>query len=298
MSDTFFARSGASPPETQRVGRTARRATLIRKATPNGDTLENLFEMSNRICDLCGHPIQDLICAALEHSTPVIYFAKSTMPIEEAIAQANDPKNIRVAHSSCNSAKNVLTREEWFARGLNDREAPRLLTEGQLLELQFRLGAGGRATAASGKLAFALTPADRLRGARVSGKRAFERGTGIFAPGYLQKGIGGRKMVAKKIGMFAPENLGMGGRIAGPKTNEMHIGIFAPDFDKRAPGRIGGPIGGRKAKELGLGIFAPGMAAAGGRIASRINNHERWHIKRGIVNPNCELCRASSGVAA
>jgi len=118
------------------------RASAIRKATP--DVLKELFEMQNRRCDLCGHPIQDLICAALDHSIPVIWFARSAMPIEQAIAEANAPKNLRCAHTSCNHHKHDKTREEWFAQGLNNRNRPRLLTADDLLTLQFRLGAGGR----------------------------------------------------------------------------------------------------------------------------------------------------------
>ncbi len=118
------------------------RIRLIRNATP--DCLESLYEMQNRRCDLCEHPIQDLVCAALDHSTPIVVFARSYMSIEEAIRQCNDLKNLRAAHFSCNSAKNGLTREEWFAQGPNDRAMPRLLTEGQLRKLCNQLKKSGR----------------------------------------------------------------------------------------------------------------------------------------------------------
>ena len=101
--------------------------------------------MQNRICDLCGHEIQDLMLAALDHSIPVIRYARCLdLAIEDAIRECNHPENLRAAHSSCNAAKNGRTREEWYAAGLNDRDKPRFLTDGQLLDLQFRLGAGGR----------------------------------------------------------------------------------------------------------------------------------------------------------
>lgn len=94
-----FLESGTSPPLTIK-----QRAKLIRKATP--DCLEPLYEMSNRRCDLCGHPIQDLICASLDHSTPVVHFARNLeMPIDDAVAQTNHPQNLRVAHANCNAAK-------------------------------------------------------------------------------------------------------------------------------------------------------------------------------------------------
>lgn len=157
------------------------RARLIRRATPA--CLAELFEMQNRICDLCGQPIQDLRCAALDHSTPVIRFARSDMPLEEAIQRASSPKNLRCAHYSCNEAKNALTREEWFTRGMNNREYPVPLTEGQLVELRFRRGAGGRAAGPivgrrnvdSGLLARICSEGGRAAGP-AAGRRAVESG--------------------------------------------------------------------------------------------------------------------------
>ena len=84
------------------------RARVIRKATPNGDTLRNLWDMQNRLCDLCGHEIQDLALAALDHSIPVIWFARSPLPLEDAIAQATHPKNLRCAHFLGNYIVNSL----------------------------------------------------------------------------------------------------------------------------------------------------------------------------------------------
>lgn len=253
--------------------RTQERARLIRNATP--DVLENLFEMSNRICDLCGHEIQDLICAALDHSTPVIYFARSTMPIEEAIAQANDPRNLRCAHASCNTAKNGLTREDWYRRGLNDREVPRFLTDGQLLELQFRLGAGGRNRSIA-----------KLTALRVNS-------TGVSKGGH----IGGRKNVESghMARMQTHANRAAGGRISGPKTARNKTGIHGRSSeqmaaDGRKGGRIGGRITGRKFKEEGLGLFAVQNQGIG--------PHTRWHVNRGVVNPNCDLCQKQQSVAA
>jgi hypothetical protein len=64
----------------------------------------------------------------------------------------------------------------------------------------------------------------------------------------------------------------------GRHAKENGTGIFAPGMQAK-----GGRKGGRKHKENSTGIFAPGMQAKGG--------HTRWHVKRGIVNPTCSLCR-------
>lgn len=113
------------------------------------------------------------------------------------------------------------------------------------------------------------------------------------------------------------------GRIGGHKSRELHKGIHALTFEQRSvigvingnhakEQRFGvcgrsseqmsedGRKGGLAAKENGVGWFAPGVAAnaghlgglVGGRKGSQITNHKRWHAKRGIVNPKCELCCA------
>jgi hypothetical protein len=281
----------SNPPNPQVALTVRQRAKLIRKATPNGDTLENLFEMQNRICDLCGHPIQDLICAELDHSTSVIFFARSDMPIEDAIAKANDPKNLRCAHASCNAAKNGLTREEWFARGLNERDKPQLLTDGQLLELQFRLGAGGRKHVESGHLAKLRTPEHQRNAARSAHK---------LHP------------------TLARDNGRVGGRIGGVKgaatAMRNKTGIFGRSPEQRLEDcRKGGQRNiesghiaslGRKAVASGrLASYrthehqvAAGLAASAKRghlafvIQGRNAMHIRWHVNRGITNQNCELC--------
>jgi hypothetical protein len=314
-----FSESGSSPGLTIQ-----QRAKLIRAATPNGDTLENLFEMQNRICDLCGQPIQDLILAALDHSTPVIHFARSTMPIEDAIAQASDPKNLRCAHSSCNSAKNGLTRGEWFRRGLNVREAPRFLTDGQLLELQFRLGVGGRTAGfanAKNKTGVCGRSPEKMRAdASKSGRKQSAAGTGMFtsgmsmrsavigritgndnkrlkrgicSPGVAAKGgriggrINGRKMKQEGRGIFAPENRGLGGR----KAKEMGVGVSAMTHEQLSvAGRVGGGTGagGRKCAEKKVGVC--GRSPEKMREDGLKGVHTYWHVRRGIVNPKCKLC--------
>jgi hypothetical protein len=85
-----------------------------------------------------------------------------------------------------------------------------------------------------------------------------------------------------------------GGRITGRKMRDNRRGIHAPEHLGKG-GRIGGRISGRQHKENGTGWFAPGNAAKGGRITGRvygpISCHIRWHVKRGIVNPKCSLCK-------
>jgi hypothetical protein len=286
------------PTSDQQVVLTVKqRSRLIRKATPNGDTLENLFEMQNRICDLCEFPIQDLILAALDHSTPVIRFARSGMPIADAIAQANDPKNLRCAHAACNRAKNGLTRKEWFARGLNERDTPRFLTDGELLELQFRIGAGGRKTVENGTGIFA--PGMAAKNARMGGRKNVESGelarirelpqskqaqrkSGRIAgrkygrkwveSGHLQRisrlggFMSGQKNKKNRVGIFAPEHLGKGGR----KTKENGTGIFGMTHEQHQ-------AAGRKTREKGVGLFGmtPEQHRAAGQKGGLIGGRAR-----------------------
>ena len=52
----------------------------------------------------------------------------------------------------------------------------------------------------------------------------------------------------------------------------------------------GGRIVGRKNAENGAGFCAPGAAVKAGRIGGRTKSHIRWHVNRGVMNPNCALC--------
>src|ERR1700694_5894783 len=92
------------------------RAKILRRTTP--DCLEELFEAQNRICDLCNKPIQDLVLAELDHSFPVIKYAKDlSLSIEDAIARCNSLENLRAAHATCNSVKHDMSRNDWFELG-------------------------------------------------------------------------------------------------------------------------------------------------------------------------------------
>jgi len=120
-----------------------------------------------------------------------------------------------------------------------------------------------------------------------------------------------------RLAVITPGHLSKAGRIGGQTTglrNAKHkIGIFAPTFDlskagikggkatnattngrKGNGGRIGGVIGGNKQVTNRIGIFSPEMRGVGGRvggkIGGRVATHNRWHVQRNIINPNCELC--------
>jgi hypothetical protein len=96
---------------------TEERAQRIRDTTPN--ILRKCFEAQGHLCDLCGQEICDVSEAELDHSTPVIWFARSPLSDEEAVRQANDLQNLRAAHASCNQSKKQRTRKEWFERNPN-----------------------------------------------------------------------------------------------------------------------------------------------------------------------------------
>jgi hypothetical protein len=90
----------------------------------------------------------------------------------------------------------------------------------------------------------------------------------------------------------------IGGRTQGRKNVENGTGIFALTPEQRsAAGRKGGRISGLKNVESGqlASLRTPEHQAkagrAGGPAGARITNHLRWHVKRGIVNLDCSLCR-------
>lgn len=303
------------------ISPSSRRAKLIRNATP--DIREELFEMQNRICDLCGYPIQDLVVAALDHSTPVSFFARSDMPIEEAILQANDPKNLRCAHTSCNNTKKELTREDWFACGLNNRTKPQPLTDSQLREFQFRLGAGGRrAQALHPEVAAANGRAQgikmtnngdlaRIRSLPQTIAAHHQRGRDARDSGQLASVcvMGGRAVKAMGLGIHAMnaeqrseagrKGGRIGGRIQGPKSVQDGTGIFGLTPEQKTDachkgGLVQGPIQGHRNLESGQIQALGRKAAKSGQLAKRGHRgrHNRWHIKRGIFNPVCALCQA------
>jgi len=182
---------------------------FVRNAQPH--CLETLFEMQNRLCDLCGQEIQDLVCATIDHSIPIIRFLH--LPLAEAVIQANALTNLRCAHSECNATKGTLSREEWFARGLNN-SVPCTYTPAELAVFQAwtmrrqksRAAAGGRAAGP------------------INGRKNVELQRGIFAPGY-DKSTGGRiggRTNAAKVGFLSRI-----GKLGGAATVKNHQGLFA-----------------------------------------------------------------------
>jgi hypothetical protein len=250
------------------------RAKTIRKATPNGQTLENLFEMQNRICDLCGHPIQDLICAALDHSTPIIYFARLNVPIAEAAAQANDLKNLRCAHASCNHAKWTRTREEWFARGLNERDKPQLMTESELITFRLRLGAGGR----NGKKTDRVKQGRRLRDQRVGWfSRTPEQHSRDSKKGGLRAAASAKTRGTGLFSMTREQHVQNGQKV-GRQNVKLRRGFWKLTKAER--------------RDLGQRAVDSGLLARNrAQMHPLSGTHARWHVRRGIPNPDCVLCR-------
>jgi hypothetical protein len=282
-----------------------KRGAAIRKATPN--ILEELFEMQNRICDLCGFPIQDLVFAALDHSVPVIVFARGPMSTKEAIRQANDSSNLRAVHFSCNSKKQDMTREEWFEKVLDKKVGePRIWTRKEIKKLQDKLSEIGRAGSY-------LAHKTRPEVFKENGRKAVETGQ-IYEMLNLPQTKAAQRRNGHRLGQ---ENIKTGysreigrkwGPINGPKNGgkavkegrawgrtregcvkggtetarQSIINGKAQEF-----GEIWGPINGRKAVDTGQ---LASVASAGGIMS----NHIRWHVNRGIVNPDCPHCASNS----
>jgi hypothetical protein len=155
-----------------------------------------------------------------------------------------------------------VTRDEWFAAGKNVRKAPRILTDAELLEREFKYGAGGRIggrrNAESGQLASVRTSASIAKG----GRRSAELGVGVHTP--EMRSLAGRK----------------GGRIGGPKGGRKNV---ASGHLRRISS-----MGGSKHVESGhlASLRTPEHQAK----ASRSATHIRWHVKRGLIKPDCVLC--------
>ena len=109
---------------------------------------------------------------------------------------------------------------------------------------------------------FALNHEERVRASRmgghVGGLKCKELRLGAFAPenkgkgGRASAGKGARKCRTLRIGIFAPENRGMGGRIGGRRTKDLAKGIFDPVIHSRNSRQRG-----LRCKREGLAIFAP-----------------------------------------
>ncbi len=286
------------------------RSQFIRKRKPN--LLEEHFEMQNRICDLCGHPIQDLILAVLDHSTPVIHFARGPLPTAEAARQANDPTNLRAVHFSCNGSKGDLSRREWFERGLNKKMGePRIWTDGELLNLQFQFNARTNTCARRAQLKrlhqkmrergfynkLAQNP-KRLAALAVKTKdpewlanvaAANKKTTSspewlaqhermIESPEWQKANMAGRKkMQQNPHWREAMKNL--------PQNPEWLASIRAAGKRRSQDPKWRAANKAAMAKKAQNPKWRAEHAA---RLRAR--NHENWHVSRNIVNPQCSLC--------
>jgi len=128
-------------------------------------------------------------------------------------------------------------------------------------------------------------------GGRIAGRKNIESGH-ITALGRknVESGrlaalgrIGGRVAgrIAVESGQLASV-ASLGGRVSGRANAESgHITALARSG---VGGRKGGPIGGKSKSPKKLAACASNF---------RIASHNRWHVRRNIINPNCELCRTS-----
>jgi 5-methylcytosine-specific restriction endonuclease McrA len=100
------------------------RSRVIRAAWTNmsydwkADVRERKFNEQSGICLICKEPIQDSsgFCASLDHAISVKYYAVMDFPIEEAVAHANNERNLVVLHPRCNLAKSGQDLEEFLER--------------------------------------------------------------------------------------------------------------------------------------------------------------------------------------
>jgi hypothetical protein len=265
-----------------------KRAKLIRATTP--DILEELWEMQNRKCDLCGQFIQDLVLAALDHSIPIIVFARSPLPIEEAIKQANDPVNLRATHTFCNKSKGSMTRDEWFAKGMDGKVGePEIWTEKEIGELREKM--------------HKIAVKNGRRGGYKGGAITAKNKTGVCGRTPEQMSIDGRK----------------GGNIQGPR-NVQNGQIRTLGIEMARIGHLANiaSLGGQAAinsgqiqalgKEQGQKNSDTGFIQKLGSKQGRENvrsghlarlrtpehqqkaSHIYWHVRRGVVNPKCPSC--------
>ena len=104
--------------------------------------------------------------------------------------------------------------------------------------------------------------------------------------------LGGKRSArvckAEGRGHFAPGEARRCGLRNAAINKPLQRGIFDP-----AVCRQGGITQGRHNKEKGLGYCGLTLKqrSAAGRAGGPIASHNRWHVKRGITNPHCELCR-------
>jgi len=265
----------------------SKRSKILRKTTP--DCLIQQFEAQNRICDLCDGVIQDVVLAELDHSIPIIFYARSlNTPIEQAIKDCNSLHNLRATHSSCNAVKHDLTRDEWFAQGKNNREV-KIFSEKEILELRYRAGEGGRNRFRIHGDAF--TAESRSRGGKTSGIQNVLNGHLESIRTKENQAKGGRTNVLNgNLERIRSLDASIrGGKTQGRIAVESGQLASITTFEVRSKGgKKQGPIQGRKNVESGQ------LAALRTPEHQKEASHIRWHTNRNIVNPKCKLCMEQS----
>lgn len=238
---------------------------------------EQLFNQQNGKCAVCfaDLPYSDNPFLTVDHCLSVMQYACSNLSIEDAILFCNDESNLCLVHVECNSAKNAYDLEDFhklIASGEIMLGEPRTHTQEEIDAERVRLSEVGRkggrnqpreAKAKGGRKHNELygnpaTPEGRVKGGHIGGR--------------IGGKIGGRKAV--ESGQLASV-AAKGGHIQGRKNVEEGTDLFGMTAEqKSAAGRKAGRMGSHEAK------------ATSGRLA----NHIRWHVKRGIKNPDCPLC--------
>lgn len=237
---------------------TQQRAKLIRNAMPN--CLQELLTKQKGVCDLCNQLIQDSIFAHVDHSFPVIRYARAwDIAIEDAIRECNDLSNLRVVHILCNHRKKTLSREEWFARGLDKQEAPPLYSEEDIKKL---------------KVAFL---AHQSKAGKRGGEWAVLNNAGIHSLDYdgteVSRRNGQRNVESGHLRSISSKGGKVSGAIQGQKNKES-------GFMSRVGKSISGEDRQRRCSKGGVNW-----------------SHERWHIRRNVISPTCKLCKENqSGV--
>jgi hypothetical protein len=127
-------------------------------------------------------------------------------------------------------------------------------------------------------------------------------------PDHAEIGAIGGRMHQKMVesGHLVPHTLALEVHVAGGRAswrNRSHSAHLAAAENARKRNVLygspstpeGNAKGGRASGYLhmqnGTGVCAPGVAAKAGQIGGPIACHVRWHVKRGITNLNCILCK-------
>jgi hypothetical protein len=245
---------------------------------------EQLFSEQEGVCSICGKPMQDsssVVCA-VDHGVSVNTVAHWGWGIQYACDVVNAKGNLYAAHAACNTVKREEDLEEFVE----------LVQSGEVA-----LGEVPTLTAERIEVLRQQMLERCRKGGRIQGRKNVESGQ-LASIQSLAGRIGGR--IAVESGHLASIRV-LGGRAQGRKNVESGQLASIQSLGARIGGRIGGRISGRKAVESGqlASIRTSESCSKGGRIQGRKNvesghlttaRHKRWHVNRGISNPDCALC--------